>query len=511
MTWACGPTPTPTPGDRCEEWASLAREEQERIPEELAGLDLQRPPYKDLMYMPQEIILSGPADGIDRVVARLEEEFDLPLKEISETRLALGETGVGVLYSIPDDRTVEEVLCRVDALGAELGVAPDPNYYLSPAGEWAGGASPWTQNGEWAIPGLRGGLAVAGAGRGDGERLFKEQWALGLRSGIGLYDESENRIPRGDGEGVRVGIFDTSPFGGAGEETVGALKLLVSHPALRPAPGCPGIDVYTGRSLENQDISNHGLFVAGLVHEVAPASEIHLVRVLEDDGCGSLFSIAEEIQAFVRQAVEEAPAGVVVNLSLGVHQPREPERFGLVTERELEAESGQPGGVQFLEGILRWADEQGAVIVAAAGNDSFAEPADAPRGMELPAAYDFVIGVAASNSDRARGCFSNAAPGAPNVAAPGGDGMSPATGAASPWPCVLPTCSDADHEACLVSLSLDSDTGYVYWVGTSFAAPLVTGQVAVTLSRGVSVPVAMCPSADPAHLGEIGYLAGTCP
>jgi subtilisin family serine protease len=367
------------------------------------------------------------------------------------------------------------------------------------------------RQGRWADPGLRGGLAEAGAGSGDGESLFKGQWALDSESGIGLYDESGNRIQRGDGEGVLVGIFDTSPFGGAGEETVGALTLRVSHPPLRPAPGCPGIGMYEEEPPESPDIRNHGLFVAGLVHEVAPASEIHLVRVLEDDGCGSLYSIAGAVQAFVVQALDEGAEDIVVNLSLGVHQPRDPERFGLATRRELKEEGRQPDGVQVLEDILRWADEQGAVIVAAAGNDSFADLA-APRGMEMPAAYDFVIGVAASNKDRARGCFSNTAPGAPNVAAPGGDGVPPAEGVSPSWPCNVPEkCSDEHHEACLVSLSLDSDTGYVYWVGTSFAAPLVTGQVAVMLGSGGGVPIDTCPSADPGQLGEIGYIGNGCP
>jgi len=60
--------------------------------------------------------------------------------------------------------------------------------------------------------------------------------------------------------------------------------------------------------------------------------------------------------------------------------------------------------------------------------------------MEIPADDTAVIGVAASNIDRARGCFSNAG----DVAAPGGDGDPP---------CRIPIC-DPDHpEACLISVA----------------------------------------------------------
>jgi hypothetical protein len=533
--WGCGPTDTPIPEpteppgpttpeaveppmppgptrvselspcpEDCEEVPGRLEIVEEMLAYEQEEQGLVAPLYEGLMYVPHQVIISGPS-GAQPEIERIAEELELTPTE--EEPLALGDEWVAGLYEISDGKSVEETVCWINELGEGSEVVGDPNYHLSPAGEWAGAASPWTQNGGWIgeIPG--------GGQEAPDADAFKAQWALDLQSGIGLYDVGGDRIPEADGAGVRIGIFDTSPFGdtvGKGDtieiDLAGLMSekgvdflsdahqswtLNVSHPELITATTCPGPDRYDDKlDREKQDISSHGLFVAGLVHAVAPASEIHLVRVLEDDGCGTLFSIAQGIQGFVDQAMQDSEGdqirGIVLNLSLGVHQPRDSDKICL------------PNDVVFLERVLRWAHGQGAVIVAAAGNDSYAEPADAPRGMELPAAYDFVIGVAASNIDHKRSCFSNFETGAPNVVAPGGDGEGEGD-------CHLPQCDAGNPNACLVSLSYQSDTGYVYWVGTSFAAPLVTGQVALNLPL---TPTCAWPDSD---LPGIIYLGASCP
>lgn len=52
------------------------------------------------------------------------------------------------------------------------------------------------------------------------------------------------------------------------------------------------------------DISDHGLFVAGLVYAVAPASNIHLIKVLNDQGQGDLFGFIAAVNVFVQSAVQ---------------------------------------------------------------------------------------------------------------------------------------------------------------------------------------------------------------
>jgi subtilisin family serine protease len=528
LAWGCG-TPTPEPVQTeeptaapttvevtstpdtaeiealCKRISDAGRQAQAEIPD---GLEVA--PYEGLMYVAGQVIVSGLPGDIDDVIARL----PFSLTPSNAEPLELGNDNVARLYQIPSEISVEEAVCLINALGSDVGVAGDPNYHMSPANEWAGGASPWTQNGGWTVGVPGGGLAEAQAS------AFESQWALDQNSGIDLYDTTGQRLrPETDGKDIRIGIFDTSPYTTVipygTQKKIGPADLIahqvqlspahlswtltVSHPLLIPAPACPGVDRHTGKSLEDQDISDHGLFVAGLVHAAAPDSDIRLVRVLEDDGCGTLFSIAGGIQAFMRQAEADGVQNVVLNLSLGVHKPPDPVRFGL------------PKKVPFLEDALGYARDQGAVIVAAAGNDAYPDR-DPSSGMELPAAYDFVIGVTASNADRARGCFSNFQPGAPNVAAPGGDGEKPASEEAE-WFCHLPDCN-RHPEACLVSLSYQSDTGYAYWVGTSFATPLVTGQVALSLGSPSLTPVS-CPWDDTHLVGsdsmDIISFGASCP
>jgi subtilisin family serine protease len=392
-------------------------------------------------------------------------------------------------YQIDGHKPVEQVICEINKLveksTLEPGVFAEPNYHISPA-DWIGGGSCWTQNGGWTEGVDGGGVSEAP------DTAFPDQWAFNTNH-IGLFDGGERLIEE-KGEGVRIAIFDTSPFDDVeGWEThvlsyPDTMTLTVFHPPLIPAPNCPGYDRHTGESLEDQDISDHGLFVAGLVHAVAPESDIYLIRVLENDGCGSLSAINNGIQSFIDRTLQERGTltGTVINLSLGVHQPITPTRFGL------------PEEVVSLQRVLKAAVDQGAIVVAAAGNDSYTSTR--PTGMEIPASYPFVVGVAASNQGCGRGCFSNAGPvtDTAQVAAPGGDGHN-----GGKELCQVPECDVGQPDACLVSLSLDSGTGYVYWVGTSFATPLVSGEAALLLGMGKSpsevtgaITGNSCPSAD---------------
>jgi subtilisin family serine protease len=501
------PLPSPTPPIPEDELADI-RQACQTQSEEGRERQLKQPEYGGLIYIESYIIATGPREQIKEVIELLElslEQVDaIDLGSLSEYKLEedaleflrekqgdllldpakLSETTIQ-LYQIGDGMSVEQVVCEINELSAraELAVFADPNYHMSPADDWAGGGSPWTQNGEW-VGGLPGG-GLSEAPGGD----FRSQWAF-RATGINLFDDQGARA-LGDymGADVRIGIFDTSPFTEVGEEEqclhcfpfdqlVGDVlgesaeaepPLTVWHQRLIPAPSCPGYDRHSGKKLEShQDISNHGLFVAGLAHAVAPHSDIYLVRVLEDDGCGGLFTINKGIKMFMDETLQDRGTlrGTVINLSLGIHKPPKPSQFGL------------PEEVKSLEHMLESAVSLGAVVVAAAGNDSFDKlPPRPPNQMEIPAQYPFVIGVAASNIESERGCFSNMG----DVAAPGGDGEF----VGEERTCALPDCSKIP-DLCLISLAQDSSTGYAYWVGTSFSTPLVSGLASLLLDAGVS-------------------------
>ncbi|MFQ5341408.1 MAG: S8 family serine peptidase [Anaerolineae bacterium] len=454
----------------CMDRSNRGRAEQAKIPE---GKELVYPPFLGLIYIEDQVIVSGSSKDIDALFTRIP---DLALEQLATIELD-AETSISQ-FQIGNGKTVEQVVCEINEISAETRstIFADPNYHISPAG-WDGAGSPWTQNGQWT--GLPGG-GLAGAPATD----FRTQWALG-DAGIKLFDNTGNRLIEFKGDGIRIAVFDSSPFEevGGNDKCVGCFRfhelmgdvfgdsiaaeppLTVWHYTPASAPTCPGPDRKdAGLDRETQDISNHGLFVAGLAHAIAPHSEIQLIRVLEKDGCGDLFTIERAIDAFVNETLEEGGNtlhGTVLNLSLGVHQPECPTRFGL------------PEEVKSLQLAVQKAVDHGGVVVAAAGNDSADEQGNRilpPLSMEIPADETAVIGVAASNIKRARGCFSNAG----DVAAPGGDGDQP---------CRIPACGPEHPEACLISVARNSATRYVYWVGTSFATPLVSGLAALTLQE----------------------------
>lgn len=218
-------------------------------------------------------------------------------------------------------------------------------------------------------------------------------------------------------------------------------------------------------------VKEHGLFVAGLVHGVAQNSQIQLIRVLDDNGCGDIFRLAYAIHEFNEQFddPDELMKGVVINLSLGIAKPTQahPNRPDWA-DRAL---------VSFTTALMA-SNQRGAIIVAAAGNDSTIDQHGSRAPAHLPAAYQRVIGVAASNKENGLTCYTNSG----DVMAPGGeaefgDGKCeiktqdcPNEGGSCPWG--------------LISLYNPSGPQYAYWVGTSFATPLVSGIAAQALASG---------------------------
>ncbi len=162
-----------------------------------------------------------------------------------------------------------------------------------------------------------------------------------------------------------------------------------------------GID-FTGSSTFLEDENGHGTHMAGTIAAIAPNAEFLSIKVADRRGrCDS-----ETVARGIRWAV--ARGAQVINVSLEVAPSPE------------------------LESAIACAWENGAVIVAAAGNGGTSEPA-------YPAAYTAAIAVAGTNQNDALAVLSNygdwvdiAAPGFKIEAEiPGGDmgfetGTSPA-------------------------------------------------------------------------------------
>jgi hypothetical protein len=119
------------------------------------------------------------------------------------------------------------------------------------------------------------------------------------------------------------------------------------------------------------DYTGHGTAVADIAHIVAPSSDLLSIRVLDSDGVGDTFNVAQGIIAAVDHGAD------IINLSLGSY-----------------------GDSIVLRDAVNYATTKGVAIVAATGNDGIEQ-------VSYPAAYDGVIGVTAVDASGQFADFSN--------------------------------------------------------------------------------------------------------
>jgi thermitase len=174
----------------------------------------------------------------------------------------------------------------------------------------------------------------------------------------------------------------------------------------------------------NNEMVGHGTHVAGIVDLVAPKTKIMPLRVLDREGYGTVFHIAEAI------SFADSNGADVINLSLGMPDPT---LLGLAPPKLLREK---------VEEAIR----DGAVVVAAAGNyNNFVPTYPAARGST---AYDDdgLLAVTSVNWKERKSDFANYGMWV-DIAAPGEN--------------ILSTYPVSTH---------------AYWSGTSMAAPFLSGQ-----------------------------------
>lgn len=288
------------------------------------------------------------------------------------------------------------------------------------------------------------------------EARKNQPWAIGDPAAYALqWAPQALRLTRAhalsQGAGTRVAVLDTG--------------IDASHPAFagRLLPGLDFVDQDLDPSEAIDPLSpgyGHGTHVAGLIALGAPAASIMPLRVLDAEGAGNVWVLAEALLHAVDPDHNPATndGAQVINLSLGT----------LTRTRVLDAVAtlatcGVPEPADKLNDQsdpgyngdkLRCAAFGGAVIVAAAGNDGSATV------REYPAAEGVygMLAVSASTAANRLAPFANSG-GWIDLAAPG-------EGITSTFP-----------------LNAPNSSGYATWSGTSMAAALASASVALLRAR----------------------------
>jgi subtilisin family serine protease len=189
--------------------------------------------------------------------------------------------------------------------------------------------------------------------------------------------------------------------------------------------------------------AGHGLFIGGLVRQIAPRAKLLFLKALNSDGMGTELGVARAIGYAVSRGAQ------VINLSLGFYTLKDT----------------NPSGVA---GAVKKAHDAGCAVVAAAGNDDIDDPT-------YPAALPEVIGVGALDKDNAgKASFSNDGDWV-NVFAPGQHVQSTYV-------------IGREDRRYTRDRNADEFTDTAVWSGTSFACGIVSGHIAANLVAGQDTP-----------------------
>jgi subtilisin family serine protease len=226
-----------------------------------------------------------------------------------------------------------------------------------------------------------------------------------------------------------------------------------------------------------QPDAGHGTFIAGLIRQACPDAKILSVKVFGGDGVVPEGQLLRSLQLLaLRQALAIQPDSSlapvdVVSMSIGYyHEQPEDASFDLL-----------------LLGPIEMLGSLGATVVVSAGNDATVRPmypaAFTPyKNGRVQAEHDVlpVIAVGATNPNRSVALFSNEGPWV-RAWRPGAALVSsyPQTFDASGQPVAELITATGEWRS-----TLDPDdysAGFAVWSGTSFAAPILAGQIAAEL------------------------------
>jgi hypothetical protein len=341
-----------------------------------------------------------------------------------------------------------------------------------------------------------------------------------------------NELQKMTGKGVTVFVLDAIPplrtikeaAENAGDDNMLLLDVYknvtfldnVSEVAILSPDGkepvTVGKDVYGNHF--RMIMPDHGLFIAGIVRDLAPDANVECIRVLNKYCVGDLNTL---IQALVYIESRMSPGGdlyqrpVVINMSLVIPTKEELGSVGkgiLFGNYDHDPYTCLRQPIQNLVGL-------GAIIAASAGNegDLRENPTGNHPGALPPASFanppysiDGIIPVGAVNSKGKVASYS-CYPGPRGIATYGGEIPEVTPEHQDPNNPPIVTVSDAvrgvygssvypplsapPHGKNAEYTKAPNDHAWAYWVGTSFATPVIsalTARIFDWRSRGGSVP-----------------------
>jgi hypothetical protein len=321
-----------------------------------------------------------------------------------------------------------------------------------------------------------------------------------------LGDEKLEAKP-GRGGGLHIAILDTAP---CLHEIVAAYKKWCEpaeaylHPNVKTphrliesllGPGGP-LHVYPA-TLEDlrlvapytslghpYSMPDHGLFVAGIIHTFVPQATLHLYEVMNSYGVGCVETLLKGLINALNKPDNQRPQIINCSLVLGLPPDGSPDpdfQYELPDSAHLEKM------LKPLEDIFDLLADEGIVVIAAAGND--AQDGHKRPPARYPAAFQSVIGVGAlprppHGTPHKKTSYSNQADhpkGNGYVTLGGEEGQK--KGVLGVYISHLPEYTGQrpknkrEVKRDCVRYQYNK-SGWAWWAGTSFAAPIITGILA---------------------------------
>jgi hypothetical protein len=319
---------------------------------------------------------------------------------------------------------------------------------------------------------------------------------------IRQLEESNGGTIYGDGSGVDVVILDTAP---SAQALVSAHKEWPDHPIISTLLGPNGkLHLYPATydellrlgstSLNDHDykMTDHGLFIAGIIHSIVPQADIHLVEVLNQYGVGDFTSFIRGLRT-VRRVINKPERKLVINCSWMLEFPLDDNHcrhMGQLGDPDAEFErkvrefsKTDKSTSHALEVLFSQFFGLGKQAIAAAGNDARTGDIERTKA-RYPAALKSVKGVGAlpksleqnSNGKYRSSVFSNLSE-SPDNRGIVTRGVSTLGGEEGEGNGVLGLYIGEFPDG------RRNESKWAWWSGTSFATPILTGAVASVLSR----------------------------